>query len=431
MEYLYQYLWRYGLFGKRLPLTCGGEVEVLHPGTLNRDSGPDFFNSRLDFGQGRWAGNVEVHTRASDWYRHGHDNDPAYDSVLLHVVGTADRQVTTAGGRPLPTVRVDVPEGVHATYRELWSDRVGVRCRGSLDAISPLAKTDWVESLAIERVQEKSRRIQEALCHSGGDWRKVSFVTLARGLGFRLNSLPMGMLAMSLQSNCLDRHADNLLQIEAMLFGQAGMLEAPSEEGDAYYESLRREYNFLRAKYGLRPIDPSLWKYSSTRPYNFPERRIAFLAKGFYDDRASLLDSLRDCGEGIEEVTELFGWQLEGYWSRCVNFGSRPSARKVPVRLGKANRQLLVINVAVPLLYTYGALTADDRLSDRALGWLEQLPAEKNTRMDHWKSAGLEADDAMRSQALLHLRDRYCDRGRCDECRFAYALINGKLKKES
>lgn len=427
MEYLYQYLWRHSLFGKSLPLKSGGRVEVLYPGILNRDSGPDFFNSRLDFGQGEWAGNVEIHVKASDWYRHGHDRDSAYDSVILHVVGDADREVSVNDGRVLPTVEVSIPVDVKKTYDELMSDRAGVRCGNGIATIPSLSRTDWVETLAIERLQAKSQRIADLLGESGGDWSRVVFVTLARGLGFRLNSLPMEMLAKSIPGNYLGRHSDDLMQLEALLLGQAGMLNASGPDGDVYYDRLKREYDFLRRKYALTPLEPGIWKYSATRPQNFPERRIALLAKAFHDDGSLLLDRLRACDGDLKKTEEAFGWRLEGYWAKNLNFRSRGSERRVPTQLGKQNRQLLVINVAVPVLYTYGVMSGDDRLTDRALGLLEQLPPEKNSRISQWAQAGLEAKDAFRSQALLHLRDSYCDCGRCDECRFAYALIRNGI----
>lgn len=428
MEILYQYLWHNTLFGRRLPLVSGGSVDVLRPGRLNRDSGPDFFNARLGFGDGEWAGNVEIHLKASDWYRHGHDSDPAYDSVILHVVNVADRDVRVADGRLLPTVEVNVPEGVSKTFDELMSDRKGIRCAAGLNAIPPLARTDWVESLAIERIQAKSQRISNLLAESGGDWNRTLFVTLARGLGFRLNSIPMEMLAKSISQNFLGRHADNILQIEALLFGQAGLLRPGAFPTDDYFNLLCREYDFLSRKYSLSPLPADIWKYSATRPLNFPERRIALLAKAFCSAQDSMLDSLRANAGDLKKTEETFAWKLDGYWAENLNFGMKGSDKKVPVMLGRQLRRLLVINVAVPVLYTYGAMYGDDRLMDCALGLLEQLPPEKNNRTRNWAEMGLVAEDALRSQALIHLHDSYCDCGRCDECRFAYALISGVLK---
>lgn len=421
MELLYQYLWKYGLFGRRLPLRSGGEVRVVNPGILNLDAGPDFFNARLNFGDGIWAGNVEIHVKASDWYRHGHDNDPAYDNVLLHVVGVHDREVNRKNGTQIPTVEVRIPQEVCLTYAQLCNDRQGVRCRERLANIPEIEKIAWVETLAVERVQQKAGRVADLVRESGGDWAKAAFVTLARGLGFGLNAEPMEQLARTIDGNYMGRHSDNLMQLEAILFGQAGMLDPSILSSDPYYRLLCREYGFLSRKYGLRPVHREVWKYSRTRPMNFPHRRIAMLARAFYGGW-HLMDKLVDTRGDIESIEALFGWELEGYWRTHSNFGAKEETG-LPTVMGKGSRNLLIINVAVPLLYAYAAMRGEGELAEKTMSLLEELPAEKNGIMSQWRECGLKAGDALRSQALLHLRREYCDRNRCRDCRYAYALI--------
>lgn len=428
MEVLYQYLWRYGLFGRILPLEGGGKVKVLNPGVLNLDAGPDFFNARLDFGTGVWAGNVEIHVKASDWYRHGHDSDPAYDSVLLHVVGINDKEVTGADGIAIPTTQVSIPQEVCITYAELCSDRKGVRCQAQLAAIPEVEKNIWIESLAIERLQQKAGRVLQMLDENGGDWARATFITLARGLGFGLNAEPMEQMARTILPNYLGRHSDNLLQLEAILFGQAGMLDPGNYPDDRYYKLLCREYSFLSRKYGLRPIGARMWKYARTRPDNFPHRRIAMLARALYGG-LQLADKVLATDGDSDLAEELFNWELEGYWRTHTGFGT-PESEGISTTLSKGSRRLLIINVAVPLLYAYGVSHGDTEATEKAVDLLESLPAEQNSIMSVWQAGGVKANDAMRSQALLHLRKEYCDRGRCSDCRYAYSLIKGVRKRE-
>lgn len=421
MEMLYQYMWRYGLFGRNLPLVGGGRVRVVNPGILNLDSGPDFFNARLDFGDGVWAGNIEIHVKASDWYRHGHDSDRAYDSVLLHVVGINDREVSDGAGKPIPTVEVRIPQEVCMTYAELCSDRKGVRCQSRLHEIPELEVKNWADTLAIERIQQKATRVSNLLDATGGDWERAAFVTLARGLGFGLNAEPMEQLARSVQGNHLGRHSDNLHQLEAILFGQAGMLDPGIHQEDAYYRLLCREYGFLSRKYSLRPIGREAWKYSRTRPGNFPPRRIALLARTLYGG-LRLMNRLLETEGDQERLEDLFGWELEGYWRRHGAFGEE-EREDLSQTLGKPSRRLLMINVAAPILYAYGAIHDDISLMEKATALLESLPPERNSIIAQWTAGGIKAEDAMRSQAMLHLRKEYCDRGRCNECRYAYSLM--------
>ena len=429
MELLYQYLWKYRLFGSRLKLVDGRNIDIIHPGRLNTDAGPDFSDARLLVEGVRWAGNVEIHERASDWYRHGHDRDRAYDSVVLHVVGQADREVTVSDGvRLLPTVQVTVPAGFFMTYRELSEDRREVRCQSRLKELTELEVLDWTETLGIERLQTKGARIESYLRESNGDWDQAVFITLARALGFGLNALPFEMLAKSLPLNFLGRHADNPFQVEALMFGQAGLLDSTRHPFDRYYQSLCREYAFLRTKYSLKPLEGSVWKCARTRPGNFPWRRIALLARGFMDAR-SLLGAILIHADKPKYLANLFSWEYEGYWETHSSFGSEQNLRKSS-GLTRKSVSLLLINMVAPLLYVYGMLHSDERLTNAALRLLDDLPAEDNAIIASWRSAGIECGCAMRSQALLHLRRQYCDAGRCLDCRFGYHLLKRNFQKQ-
>ena len=280
MEKMYQYLWRTAALGRDFHLTDGRMLHLVNPGNQNFDAGPDFSNARIRVDGMQWAGNVEIHLRASDWYHHGHDRNPVYDQVMLHVVGVNDRSVTRKDGSMMPTLVFNVPEEAQRLYVSLTSPVAEkIRCAASISKIPRLTLEDWLESLALERIQEKATRILDENDNLRGDWEQTCFVTLARGLGFGLNGVPFEILARSLPLKFIRRHSDNLFQIEALLFGQAGMLDSSCRIFDDYYQQLCREYYFLARKYSLKPMQTSVWKFARTRPQNFPHRRIAFLCK--------------------------------------------------------------------------------------------------------------------------------------------------------
>jgi len=420
MENLYQYLWKSRMFGKRLAGPDGTEVEVIDPGSHNMDSGPDFFNSKIRMDGAEWAGNVEIHVKASDWYRHGHDTDPAYDNVILHVVGVSDRRVRRSDGTLIPQVEITMPEDFFRTYAMLSSEPSGIRCASRINTLPPLAVTDWLESLSVERVQKKSEKVLTICKECGGDWEQTCFIMLARGLGFGLNSEPFEMLARSIPLKVLHHHSDNPLQLDSILFGQAGMLDSSLHIFDEYYQLLCREYYFLARKYGLRPMRPGLWKYARTRPQNFPHRRIAFLSKAC-EGGFSLFSKILDSRSSEERMRSLFGWKLGGYWHSHFSFDV--DARSVADTLSQASVSLLLINTVVPLLYACGSMRGDMDIAEKAVDMLSSLPAEVNTITRRWAQLGLVAENAMRSQALIHLLRDYCETRKCLYCRFGHRLL--------
>lgn len=426
MERLYQYLWKHSMLGKRLVLNDGREVKVLHPGVWNENAGPDFSASRIKIDDTVWVGNVEIHVKASDWYRHKHDADPAYDGVVLHVVAIEDGVVNRKDGSVIPQVGVTFPQEFFSLYSSLSEKIKDVRCTPYLPSLPKLTVEDWLSTLAVERMQQKSERILHILRECQGDWQQTCFITFARALGFGLNSEPFEMMARSLPLNILAHHSDSLFQIEALLFGQAGMLDMTNHIFDEYYQSLCREYYFLARKYGLRPLRPGVWKYSKTRPGNFPHRRIAMLAQYLCGGFSLMADILAAKGEE-EKSRELFAMDLDGYWETHAQFGAETG--RAPKSLSKNSEDLLLINLVAPLIYSHCAHLGDYDKAEQAFALWMQLDAESNTYIRQWKGAGIECRDAMHSQALLQLRKCYCDPGRCLECRFGHSLLRNTIKK--
>lgn len=427
LEEIFQLLWSHRMLGLPLTLLGGERVRVIDPGTLNRDSGPDFFNAKVKIDDKLWAGNVEMHLRASDWYRHGHDKDSAYDNVILHVVSVSDTVISRRDGSLIPQMEVSLPQNFYHTFGHLTSSVPEIRCADRLRQLPAIYITDWIESLAIQRLQHKALRVEEILHSLQGDWNAACFITLARGLGFGLNSIPFEMLAKSINLNHLRRHSDNMLQMEAIFFGQAGMLDRNLYLEDNRYQLMCREYQFLAAKYSMHPIPVVSWKLSKTRPQNFPYRRIALLSKAMAET-PDLFNRILTASGDEERLRALFKWQVEPYWSRRLSFGGEHQTEARPPMLADASVNGLLINVVAPLLYAYGVLHSDQERVQLGVDILTHLPPERNSRVSAWQSLGLKPKDAAQSQALIHLRNEYCDRHECLRCRFAHYILRTEIK---
>ncbi|MDE7348020.1 MAG: DUF2851 family protein [Muribaculaceae bacterium] len=422
MEEIFQILWANRMLGIPFSLDSGERVRVIDPGILNRDSGPDFFNAKVKIGGNTWVGNIEIHMRASDWNRHGHDSDPAYDNVILHVVALSDTRIHRHDNTEIPQMQVRLPENFYQTFAFLTKSSPEIRCASRLQLIDRLRRADWIETLSIERLQHKSSRIEETLRCSNGDWNAACFLILARALGFGLNGLPFEMLAQSIHLNHLRRHSDNILQMEAIFFGQAGMLDPTINRDDRRYQLMCREYQFLARKYSMHPIQKSAWKFARTRPQNLPYRRIALLAKAMAETPDLLQRIIKTKGDE-DMLRQLFKWQVDPYWSRRLTFGGDCQTEANPPSLSDTSISVLLINVAAPLLYTYALLHCDHEMKEAATGLLSGLPPERNAIVRSWQQLGFTAKDAGTTQALIHLRKEYCDRHECLRCRFGQYIL--------
>ncbi len=420
-ESLMQYVWQHRLWeGANLTANDGRTVRVLDPGLLNRDAGPDFFNAKVEIGGQLWVGNIEIHVRASDWQRHGHHTNKAYDSVVLHVVGHDDAPVFRTTGERIPQVELRVSPLLGERYGQLVNQNTDLPCGPQMGSVPALTLTMWMERLAVERLQDKAQRVQQLLELYHGSWEDVCYVTVARNLGFGKNGDAMERLARSMPLRVLGRHSDSLLQLEALLFGQAGMLADEGARLGDYYGQLRREWQFLQHKYGLKPLEPEAWKLFRTRPQNFPYRRIAVLAQlaqgGF-----GLMQQLLEAAT-VQQLHDLLQVKLTGYWASRYVFAPLGGPREMPA-FGTATLNLLLINTVAPLLYAHGMVTGSDLECDRAADLLEQLPPERNSIVDALTFAGLECGSALQSQAMVQLRRAYCEPRKCIYCDIGHHLL--------
>lgn len=424
MEQLLHYVWRHKIFPlKELRTTSGQPVEVIDSGLPNRNAGPDFFNAKLKIAGTLWVGNVEIHTLASDWLRHGHDRDKAYDTVILHVVGESDCDVCRTNGELVPQLVLACPESVRQRYDELHRTEICPPCYSILPSLPKLTVHSWLSALQVERFEQKAHAISERLERCNNHWEDVFFITLARNFGFGLNGDAFEAWASRLPFRAVDKHRDDLFQVEAFFFGQAGLLEEELPQADDYYLKLQKEFRYLQHKFELPVVmDAGRWRFLRLRPGNFPHVRLAQLACLYHKER-SLFSRVMEAEE-LEAVKKLLSTRTSPYWEEHFHF-KKLSPRKEKL-LGEGALNLIVINTVLPFLYAYGLHKADETLCERATRFLESLKAENNHVTRLWDGAGLPVCTAADSQALLQLQKEYCDKKDCLRCRFGYEFLKGR-----
>ena len=424
MELLLHYVWKHKIFPlKVLQTTTGEPVEVIDAGLPNTNAGPDFFNAKLKIGGTLWVGNIEVHTLASDWMRHGHDKDAAYDNVILHVAETVDCEVFRANGVPVPQLQLPCPDPVRQRYDELSHAEIYPPCYSILSSLPKLTVHSWLSALQVERFEQKARVIATRLERYNNHWEDVFFITLARNFGFGLNGDAFEAWASRLPFRAIDKHRDDLFQVEAFFFGQAGLLDEELPDADGYYRKLQKEFRYLQHKFELSvPMTATQWRFLRLRPGNFPHVRLAQLANLYYKER-SLFSRIMEA-DTLEAVRKLLTVTTSPYWEEHFNFRKVSSSREKQV--GKNAQNLIIINTVIPFLYAYGLHKADELLCERATGFLESLKAEDNHIIRHWSGAGLPVSTAADSQALLQLQKEYCDKKDCLRCRFGFEYLRRK-----
>lgn len=406
-----------------LRTTTGKPVEVIDAGLPNTNAGPDFFNAKLKIDGTLWVGNVEVHTVASDWMRHGHDKDVAYDNVILHVAETVDCEVFRANGASVPQLQLSCPESIRRHYTELSHVEIYPPCYSILASLPKLTVHSWLSALQVERFEQKARVIAARLEHCNNHWEDVFFITLSRNFGFGLNGDAFEAWANHLPFRAIDKHRDNLFQVEAFFFGQAGLLDEELPDEDEYYRKLQKEFSYLQHKFELSaPMPATQWRFLRLRPGNFPHVRLAQLASLYYRER-SLFSRIMEA-ETLEAVRKLLTVSTSPYWEEHFNF--KKTSPRQEKQVGKNAQNLIVINTVIPFLYAYGLHKADEALCERATRFLESLKAEDNHIIRHWSGAGLPVSTAADSQALLQLQKEYCDKKDCLRCRFGFEYLRQK-----
>lgn len=418
MERLLHYVWKYRLYPTTTLLTTDGSIiSVIDPGIPNTDAGPDFFNAKVKIDGTLWAGCIEIHTKASDWLLHHHDKDKAYDAVILHIVEVSDCIVCRTNGEVIPQMQLAVPEPVAQNIDWLLYRDVSFPCAGYIPQIEPLHITSWLEALLSERLERKTGDIFRLLDQYGSDWNEVFYITLTRNFGFGVNNDIFERLAKSLPLRYIQKQRGSHSQIEALLFGQAGMLEEP---GDChYYRLLQREYQFLRHKFGLTPLDDSQFRSLRTRPVNFPYLKLAQLAS-VWVQHDTLFSVILEAGS-VGQIKQCFRVCPSDYWETHYHFRSVSAKKEKPI--GENSLCILLINTVVPVMFAYGMKNKRPEYCERAIRILETLPPEKNTIVTGFTRAGINVCHAGDSQALIQLKREYCEKKKCLYCRIGFRYL--------
>lgn len=422
MEDILHYVWKFRLFQKELKTTDGQLIEVIDVGLSNTDEGPDFFNAKIKIGDKVWAGNVEIHSASDEWVRHKHHTNKSYNSVILHVVERANSEVFNELGQSILQCEISYPQYIKDNYSFLIHSDTDIPCCNYIGSIPSIHLNSWMNTLLIERLERKSNHIQTLLDRFNNSWEDVFYVILSRNFGFGLNSDSFERLALSLPLKYIQKQGDNLVQIEALLFGQSGMLDHMMVE-DGYLALLKKEYEFLKNKYELKPLDSYVFKNLRTRPTAFPQVRIAQLAALLHSSHG-LFSRVISC-EDMGRIRLLFHVNASEYWQTHYTFGMQ-SERKSKY-LGDASLDIILINTVAPLLFIYGKSIDSEMHCERALRFLEILKPEQNSITKRFAKLGMPLNNAGDSQAMIQLKREYCELHKCLFCRIGHQLLIEKL----
>ncbi len=410
-EFLH-YLWKYSLINHHLVLTSGEHIVVIQPGIQNTDSGPDFFNARIKINNTIWAGNIEIHTFSSDWYQHNHQNDQAYDNIIMHVVFEDDKPVVRQNGESIPTLELKdhFKQSLYDRYTYFMTNKNWIPCEKLIQGVDRFVMNNWIDRLMIEKLENKAAEINSHFLNNKSDWEQTFYEFLARNFGFKVNGAPFQLLAKSLPLKILAKHKSDKFQIEALLYGQAGLLQASFT--DEYPNKLKKEYEFLSKKYLLKPIESHLWRFMRLRPSNFPTIRISQFADLIFNSSHLFSTILEQ--RNLKDLIELFNVSVSEYWKSHYVFDKTSTIRNK--KMSAKTIHLLIINSIIPFLFVYGRSRNDQSMIDRALKLLDQLPGEQNAIITKWSELGLSVRSSFQSQALILLKNSYCKNKRCLNC---------------
>lgn len=412
-EFLY-YLWENRLLRGSLQTTTNQPIRIVNPGYRNLNSGPDYLEARVEIGGQLWAGHVEIHVSTSDWNRHGHQHDKAYANVVLHVVYEDDTKVNDI---PVLELKGHFDASLYCRYEKFMMSQHWIACERQLRQVQPFTKNTWLERMAVERLEQKAEAALRILISNKFDWESTFYQLMLRYFGMKVNSEAFETLATLLPLKPLLKHADNLTQLEAMLLGCAGFLDIESDE--EYPLLLKREFAVLQSKFNLLTMPVERWRLLRMRPVNFPTIRLAQLAQMIHQN-GCLFSKFKEA-KSIADAKLLFDVEASSYWDTHYRFNVEGPFK--PKHIGEGSADVLMINAVIPLLFCYGQFHKDPSFCEKALRFLEEISAEDNTVIRHFTAIGMNANNAMQSQALLHLYNQYCRRKRCLECSIGNALL--------
>lgn len=412
-EFIY-YLWENRLLSNDLVTVDGEEVNIISVGIRNHDSGPDYLDTRIKIGDTLWVGHVEMHVNTSDWFRHGHQDDEAYNNVVLHVVYHNDCERLN-----IPTVEIagKFDENILARYEGFMRSRQWIPCEKIISNVQQFTWLSWLERLVVERLETEVKDVFTCLVENNYNWEETVYQRIMRYLGMKVNNDAFERLAKILPLKILRKHIDNALQVEAMIFGCAGFLEGMFEE--QYPVLLQREFKILKSKFNLSVMPMACWKFLRMRPPNFPTVRLAQTASLICscDTLFSKILTIKD----LKTIRNVFDVKTNDYWDTHFIFG-KPS-KKMTKTFGTTAVDMLIINAIAPVLFCYGIYHDNEALKEKSLGFLEKMKPENNLVIRKFEKMGVNVCNAQQSQAVLHLYKCYCKKRKCLNCRVFSALF--------
>lgn len=404
-------------------ITEGGEeMEIVHRGDYNTDAGPDFSMAKIRIGKLLWIGNVEIHIHSSDWYRHHHEQDDSYANVILHVVWKHDRNVITKGGKILPTLSLEsiINKSQLKNYLRILRNRSVFPCLQKKNPLPEIYYINAFEKAWVQRIERKLVPIRKDLLETKGDWNEVAFRAMARNFGFRTNSIPFDYWSRITPLKLIEKNKDDILNLEALFFGQAGFLSIPSR--DPYHAVLKEKYEKLSSTFGLQCMNVSSWKFARMRPVNFPTVRMAQLAVLLHQRKSIFADFFqrRAFTELIEELMVV----PSDFWLHHYMFG-KPSRVRFK-RLGREAAENIIINTLVPLQVAYGIEKGMPEFITYAEDLLKAIPAERNFIVGKWTREGFKCNNAFDSQAMIEMWNSLCAEKKCLNCSVGSKIIHEK-----
>jgi hypothetical protein len=414
-EQLLQFIWQFQYYQKSDLKTSGGEeLQIIQTGIHNTNQGPDFLNAKIKVGNTILAGSIEIHVKASEWINHKHSADDNYGNVILHIVLEEDKDLQLAF--PTLVLQNRISNILVQKYAALMNAQHFIACENQIAEVNDITLISWKERLMVERLQEKSARIKLILDKTNNHWEETFWQLLARNFGVKINTDAFENIASTISINILAKHKNQVTQLEALLLGQAGLLEKQFE--DDYPIMLQKEYRFLKQKYKL--VDTQIPVYFlRMRPANFPPIRLAQLA-ALINESNHLFSKIKEASS-IADIEKMFNTTANDYWHYHYTFEDETSFKKKNV--GKQMVQNIIINSIIPIMYAYGWYNNDESYKAKALQWAEQLLPEKNNITTGFEKLGIKNKSAYDSQALIQLKNKYCNEKRCLQCAIGNKIL--------
>lgn len=418
------YIWKYKKFSfSNIKTSDGEELTILNSGDYLQKEGPDFFNAQIIIADQKWAGNIEIHVKSSDWYLHRHEKDANYNNVILHVVWIHDAPVFRKDNSEIPVFEIKnyVSQDVQHTYKELSTKKSWIYCENQIKNIDSFVLANWQERLFLERLEEKAKPIQELLTETHQDWEAVLFYLLAKNFGLNTNGDAFYKIAKSLTFSLIQKESLEVIYLEALLFGQANLI--PADVEDNYPKELKDWYDYLAIKYKLNKPTLENIQFFQHRPDNFPTIRLAQLAMLYHLQR-NLFSKIIST-KNLTEIQSLFDLSVNGYWKTHYNF-DKPSPKKGK-SLSREFINLLIINTIIPIKFAYAQNQGKESV-EILIDLLATIPAEKNNIIEKFSIFGIKSKNAFQTQALLQLKNNYCNSKKCLNCAIGLDLL--KIKND-